>query len=90
MQLLHLHPLTLEDILHRDPREKLELFPKLGYYFVVFRAIGTREHFQHKDSMEYDDNFSTEGMTIGDAIMYLVVFRRGICTVSDFSHRRLQ
>ena len=38
-KLLHLHPLTLEDIISQESREKLELFPRLGYYFIVFRAL---------------------------------------------------
>lgn len=38
-ELLALHPLTLEDVLHQDPREKLDTFHKLGYYFVVIRAL---------------------------------------------------
>jgi len=38
-QLLHLHPLTLEDVLQQDPREKLDVFENLGYYLIVFRAI---------------------------------------------------
>ena len=38
-QLLALHPLTLEDILQQDPREKLDLFDSLGYYVLVVRAL---------------------------------------------------
>lgn len=38
-QLLHLHPLTLEDVLQQDPREKIDVFENLGYHFIVFRAI---------------------------------------------------
>ncbi|WVN85663.1 uncharacterized protein L203_100812 [Cryptococcus depauperatus CBS 7841] len=38
-QLLSLHPLTLEDVLQQDPREKLDRFDKLGYYFLVIRAL---------------------------------------------------
>jgi Mg2+ and Co2+ transporter CorA len=34
-----LHPLTLEDVLQQDPREKLDTFDILGYYFVVVRAL---------------------------------------------------
>jgi Mg2+ and Co2+ transporter CorA len=34
-----LHPLTVEDILQQDTREKVEVFEKLNYYFVVVRAI---------------------------------------------------
>ncbi|THH34176.1 hypothetical protein EUX98_g119 [Antrodiella citrinella] len=40
-KLLQIHPLTLEDILTQDPREKFELFPSLGYYFIAFRTIET-------------------------------------------------
>ncbi|GAA5895374.1 hypothetical protein JCM5296_002390 [Sporobolomyces johnsonii] len=36
---LPLHPLTIEDILHQETREKMESFPSLGYYFIVFRAL---------------------------------------------------
>ncbi|KAG6849512.1 hypothetical protein H0H93_007866 [Arthromyces matolae] len=74
---LHLHPLTLEDILHRDPREKLELFPKLGYYFISFRAI---ESISHK-TMEYTETQDDSTSTIGEANVYLVVFKEGICSV---------
>jgi Mg2+ and Co2+ transporter CorA len=38
-ELLGLHPLTLEDVLHQDPREKFEMYSKLGYYFIVVRAL---------------------------------------------------
>ncbi|KAK4049146.1 hypothetical protein OIV83_004335 [Microbotryomycetes sp. JL201] len=36
---LPLHPLTMEDILHQETREKIESFPTLGYYFIIFRAL---------------------------------------------------
>ncbi|ODN95364.1 hypothetical protein L198_04760 [Cryptococcus wingfieldii CBS 7118] len=38
-ELLGLHPLTLEDVLHQDPREKLDTFDKLGYYLIAIRAL---------------------------------------------------
>lgn len=38
-ELLGLHPLTLEDVLHQDPREKLDTYDTLGYYFIVVRAL---------------------------------------------------
>jgi len=31
--------LTLEDVLQQDPREKFDTFDRLGYYFVVVRAL---------------------------------------------------
>lgn len=34
-----LHPLTVEDILKQEQREKIESFERLGYYFVVVRAM---------------------------------------------------
>ena len=69
--------MTLEDILQRDTREKLEWFPKLGYQFIVFRAMEsayTRE--QRNGIIDQGD-----GGPIGEANMYLVIFRGGICTV---------
>jgi Mg2+ and Co2+ transporter CorA len=75
--------LTLEDILQQDPREKLELFPKLGYYLIVFRAIEsrtTRERFQPQDSSRTGRDYGDEGI-VGDTNVYLVVFRGGICSV---------
>lgn len=81
-QLLHLHPLTLEDILTQDPREKLEMFPKLGYYFVSFRAIESRKtrdrlrHILSEDTIDAID----EGI-VGEVNVYLVIFKEGICSV---------
>jgi magnesium transporter len=91
LQLLHLHPLTLEDILQRDPREKLELFPKLGYYFISFRAIEGRDARAKRTTRgegEENDEFSStiqdggDDGVIGEGNVYLVVFNEGICTVS--------
>jgi magnesium transporter len=84
-QLLHLHPLTLEDILQQESGEKLELFPKLGYYFIVFRAIESRSARDRlrrllnplRETAKLDD----EGI-IGEVMVYLVVFREGVCSVS--------
>ncbi|CAK5280519.1 unnamed protein product [Mycena citricolor] len=71
-KLLHLHPLTLEDILMKDPREKLEHFPKLGYYFLSFRAIESwdkRQQFWDHDGDE----------TVSEFNIYLIVFNEGVC-----------
>ncbi|KAL5535391.1 hypothetical protein ACEPAF_3485 [Sanghuangporus sanghuang] len=87
-KLLHLHPLTLEDILHRDPREKLELFPRLGYYFIVFRALEgerSRERFRQFKMKSGDGSVTLpsgpadEGV-IGAVNVYIVVFSEGICS----------
>ncbi|KAJ7596996.1 hypothetical protein C8J56DRAFT_303871 [Mycena floridula] len=73
-KLLHLHPLTLEDILHQDPREKLEHFQRLGYYFISFRAVApvTTQNFQDPRSEMSD--------TLFEGNIYLVVFKEGICS----------
>jgi Mg2+ and Co2+ transporter CorA len=87
VQLLHLHPLTLEDILTQEPREKLELFPKLGYYLVVFRAIESEKSRNRRRLMgtltSHDgrDELRDEGI-LEAVTVYLVVFREGICSVS--------
>lgn len=77
MQLLHLHPLTLEDILQNEPREKLELFPKLGYYFISFRAIATQNT---RDDVQSTDDARGED-PVGETNVYLTVFKHGICSV---------
>ncbi|CDZ98210.1 Mg2 transporter protein, CorA-like/Zinc transport protein ZntB [Phaffia rhodozyma] len=46
---LNLHPLTLEDILHQDPREKLEVFSRLDYYLLAIRSID-EAYFKWTDS----------------------------------------
>ncbi|KAI0825063.1 hypothetical protein BC628DRAFT_1375272 [Trametes gibbosa] len=82
-KLLHLHPLTLEDILTQDPREKLELFPKLGYYFISFRAIEsqkTRDRLRNLLSVEDEALHTTDEGVVAEVNVYLVVFREGICT----------
>ncbi|OBZ79405.1 Magnesium transporter ALR1 [Grifola frondosa] len=82
-KLLHLHPLTLEDILQQDPREKLELFPKLGYYFISFRAIESqksRERLHPLPSGEEGMSKPTDEGIVGEVNVYLVVFRQGVCS----------
>ncbi|KAJ7244760.1 hypothetical protein B0H12DRAFT_1128650 [Mycena haematopus] len=76
-KLLHLHPLTLEDILTKEPREKLERFPKLGYYFISFRAIESWDsHGKYWDQ----DGVGREKGIVGEANVYLVVFNEGVCS----------
>jgi magnesium transporter len=84
--LIHLHPLTLEDILQRDPREKLELFPKLGYYFISFRAIESQGARERNDVIDTLDDSGQDDGFIGAANVYMVVFKEGICAVSKLLH----
>ncbi|KAF8506659.1 hypothetical protein F5888DRAFT_1644306 [Russula emetica] len=81
-RLLHLHPLTLEDILQQEPREKLESFPKLGYYFITFRAIDYTtpdERLEIVSQKTGSSELPIQGVA-NETCIYLVVFRDGICT----------
>lgn len=76
--------------MHKDPREKLEVFPKLGYYFVVIRALEgerSRSRFKQRTAIENDSASIVPGLAnegvIGAVNVYLVVFREGICSVRD-------
>ncbi|KAG1749948.1 uncharacterized protein EDB91DRAFT_1235379 [Suillus paluster] len=81
-KLLHIHPLTLEDILQQDPREKMELFPKLGYYFISFRAIQNAAVTQsvYQGVSSDGDIYRADDGSLREANIYLVVFKEGICT----------
>lgn len=81
-KLLHIHPLTLEDILQQDPREKMELFSKLGYYFISFRTIQNAAATQpdHQGISSDDDFYQAGDGALREANIYVVVFKEGICT----------
>ncbi|KAF9076229.1 hypothetical protein BDP27DRAFT_1414761 [Rhodocollybia butyracea] len=74
-KLLHLHPLTLEDILQQDPREKIERFPKLGYYFISFRTIESRTA-RAKLECQLANTSGDEGLLV-ESNVYMVVFNEG-------------
>ncbi|KAF2841676.1 cora-domain-containing protein [Patellaria atrata CBS 101060] len=60
------HPLTLEDILQQETREKVELFK--NYYFMCFRSFYQLEKDKDNDALFEPVN------------IYAVVFREGIIT----------
>jgi len=83
----------LEDILQHDPREKLELFPKLGYYFISFRAVESWGARKSQPPEEVIDalGHGHDGGFVGASNVYLVVFKEGICSVSDLlTHPHLE
>jgi magnesium transporter len=61
-----IHPLTIEDIITQEAREKIELFP--SYYFACFRSFSVVEE---DDGIEYEP-FNT----------YVIVFREGTLSFS--------
>lgn len=60
-QLLSLHPLTLEDILQQEPREKLEVFDALDYYLISFRALD-ESYFRYTDDGATGTAADTSGL----------------------------
>ncbi|WFD05779.1 hypothetical protein MVES1_001113 [Malassezia vespertilionis] len=50
-----LHPLTVEDILKQEQREKVENYDRLGYYFVVIRALDEQYFRFHNNTSEASD-----------------------------------
>ncbi|KAG0151795.1 hypothetical protein CROQUDRAFT_650850 [Cronartium quercuum f. sp. fusiforme G11] len=58
-KIFELHPLTVEDILMQETREKTETFDGLGYYFVCFRALD-EGHFRYVEEEEEEDEEEDE------------------------------
>jgi magnesium transporter len=61
-----IHPLTIEDVITQEAREKIELFP--SYYFASFRSFNVVEE---PDGIEYEP-FN----------IYVIVFREGTLSFS--------
>ncbi|KAI8452820.1 hypothetical protein BY996DRAFT_7200957 [Phakopsora pachyrhizi] len=62
-----LHPLTIEDILHQDNREKTETFDRLGYYLVCFRGIdeSSLKYKEDDDSDSEEEDHDNDGKNAG-------------------------
>ena len=61
-----IHPLTIEDIITQEAREKIELFP--SYYFACFRSFSVVEEPEGKEYEPFN--------------IYVVVFREGTLSFS--------
>ena len=66
-----------------------ELFPRLGYYFIAFKAIESeraRERLDRLARRSVDSIPTTNVGVIAEDLIYIVVLRdgRGVCTVSFF------
>jgi Mg2+ and Co2+ transporter CorA len=74
---LSIHPLTAEDIVIREPREKVEVFK--NYYLISFQTLASQ-------ATEGEQRL---GMP-SSAVMYILVFQYGVVTFSpsDCSHVR--
>ncbi|KAE8147515.1 magnesium and cobalt transport protein and translocase of inner mitochondrial membrane [Aspergillus avenaceus] len=75
---LSIHPLTAEDIVTREPREKVEVFR--GYYLITFQTLVTFTD-------DGDDRRSIASKSIASSMpssagCYILVFRNGAVTFS--------
>jgi hypothetical protein len=84
-RMFKLHPLTIEDILVKDEREKMEVFDRLGYYFVAFRGVD-ESNFRWKrngaDEGRRENIIEGLGGGVGAINVYFIVMEEGIITVS--------
>ena len=67
----------------------MEVFPGLGYYFIVFRALESaqaRERFRQYRTHSQDESAESNPIegAIGAVNVYLIVFKQGICSVGPF------
>lgn len=65
-QLIPLHPLTIEDILGQETREKIEVYDHLGYYFVSFRALD-ETYFRYSEGTGTSSASTRSGSSSADA-----------------------
>jgi len=70
---LSIHPLTVEDIVTREPREKVEVFR--NYYLISFQTLVSF-------SESEDDAYSEGSKTPSSAVFYILVFTNGTVTFS--------
>lgn len=70
---LSIHPLTVEDIVTREPREKVEVFR--NYYLISFQTLVS---FSDRE----DDVYTDGSKTPSSAVFYILVFTNGTVTFS--------
>jgi magnesium transporter len=63
----------------------MELFSKLGYYFISFRTIQNAAVTQpgYQGISSDDDVYQADDGALREANIYVVVFKEGICTVGS-------
>lgn len=69
---LGVHPLTVEDIVTREPREKVEVFR--NYYLISFQTLVSRE--------EDGDGNAVVDESPSSAVLFILVFLNGVLTFS--------
>ncbi|KAJ0416747.1 hypothetical protein BJY00DRAFT_291050 [Aspergillus carlsbadensis] len=74
---LSLHPLTVEDVVIQEPRQKIETFP--SYYLISVRTLST---ITDKDSSEMAETIPQSPTPMHPSMLYILVFSHGTVTFS--------
>jgi Mg2+ and Co2+ transporter CorA len=74
---LSMHPLTVEDVVIQEPRQKIETFP--SYYLISVRTLSTIADKYTKETAEYTAQSPTP---THPSMLYILVFRHGTVTFS--------
>ncbi|KAL4888056.1 hypothetical protein BDV59DRAFT_189327 [Aspergillus ambiguus] len=76
---LSIHPLTTEDIVMRDPREKIEVFR--NYYLISLQTLVSRT--SNDEKYAGDIHSGPESSFVPDSVpLYILVFSTGVVTFS--------
>ncbi|KAL3440549.1 hypothetical protein BJX65DRAFT_290290 [Aspergillus insuetus] len=74
---LSMHPLTVEDVVIQEPRQKIETFPT--YYLISVRTLST---ITDKASSEMAEDTTQSPTLIHPSMLYILVFSHGTITFS--------
>ncbi|RDW63222.1 magnesium transporter CorA family protein [Aspergillus mulundensis] len=75
---LCIHPLTIEDIVFQEPRQKIETFP--GYYLISLRTLAST--FDSEDDAEPKEPDQLPPTPSHPTMLYILVFTSGTVTFS--------
>ncbi|KAL4899345.1 hypothetical protein BDW74DRAFT_189437 [Aspergillus multicolor] len=75
---LSIHPLTIEDIVFQEPRQKIETFP--GYYLISLRTLAST--FDSEDDAEPKELERLPATPSNPTMLYILVFGGGTVTFS--------
>ncbi|KAL2844833.1 hypothetical protein BJY01DRAFT_214686 [Aspergillus pseudoustus] len=75
---LSMHPLTVEDVVLKETRQKIETFPT--YYLISLRTLST---ITDKETSEIEDDLTQPPNTVEPSMLYILVFSQGTVTFSS-------
>ncbi|KAL3462065.1 hypothetical protein BJX64DRAFT_288806 [Aspergillus heterothallicus] len=74
---LSMHPLTVEDVVLKEPRQKIETFP--NYYLISLRTLST---IPDMDTKEIEEEATPPAASSNPSMLYILVFSHGTVTFS--------